>query len=339
MQLPETNFDPPFRVTRASHAVFTVKDLKASRDFYVEVAGLVVSDEDAGTVWLRGIEEACHHSLVLKQSKGEPVCERVGMRVFTEVDLEKAKAHFDRLGMKSQWASIPHQGRTLHAEDAAGTPLEFCATMPVKPRLLTQLQLHKGGAAHRLDHFQVLVPDVAGAADFYAAIGFRLSEYMTAGDEMSGAFLQRKGNPHDIVFFTGPGPAMHHFAFTVPEASFVLRACDIAGNLGFGRAVERGPSRHGPGHALFVYLRDPDGHRIELFTTHYQMMDIELEPVRWDVTDISLAVPWGLPAQRKWFVEATPFAGVKVKPPAKAGDPYSLEKYLAAQAANAGRDA
>jgi hypothetical protein len=44
-------------------------------------------------------------------------------------------------------------------------------------------------------------------------------------------------------------------------------------------------------------------------------------------------VPWGLPAQRKWFLESTPFEGVQPRKPAKTGDPYSLETYLAAQAA------
>ena len=40
--------------------------------------------------------------------------------------------------------------------------------------------------------------------------------------------------------------------------------------MGFAENIEYGPGRHGPGHALFVYMRDPDGHRIELFNTHYQ---------------------------------------------------------------------
>ena len=31
-------------------------------------------------------------------------------------------------------------------------------------------------------------------------------------------------------------------------------------------------------------MRDPDGHRIELFNTHYQTMDIDDEPVRWDAS-------------------------------------------------------
>ena len=50
---------------------------------------------------------------------------------------------------------------------------------------------------------------------------------------------------------------------------------------------------------MFIYFRDPDGHRIELFNTHYQVMDIENEPVRWNAGDPNVSFPWGLPAQRR----------------------------------------
>ena len=112
----------------------------------------------------------------------------------------------------------------------------------------------------------MLTPRVPEALAFYAAMGFRLSEYLGPSEEdIRGVFLQRKGNPHDIVFFTGEGPRLHHFAYFSPEVHHLLRACDVAGVLGFGRDVERGPGRHGPGHAMYVYFRDPDGHRVELF--------------------------------------------------------------------------
>src|ERR1700682_4588701 len=79
--IPQTNFNPPFNITRASHLVFTARDLAASRDFYVEVLGLIVSDENADTIWLRGVEERGHHSLTLKRTTGQPSGERVGLRV------------------------------------------------------------------------------------------------------------------------------------------------------------------------------------------------------------------------------------------------------------------
>jgi catechol 2,3-dioxygenase len=331
VDLPRTNHDAPFNITRCSHAVLTVKDLDASRLFYTEVIGLVVTAEDGDTLYLRGVEEACHHSLVLRRS-GEAACARIGMRVFREHDLDHLKAFFESRGRASAWADIPHQGKTLHTSDIAGVPLEFCATMPVVPRVLTQFHLHRGGSAHRIDHYQILVPDVRKATEFYMSAGFRLSEYiMPKSEELAGVFLQRKGNPHDIVFFKGAGPRLHHVAFTTPESYSILRACDIAGTLGFGAGVERGPGRHGPGHALYVYFRDPDGHRVELFNTHYQMLDIETEPVRWDPADAAMMTPWGLPAQKKWFVQATPFEGVAQSEPANVGEPMSLERFLAEQ--------
>ncbi len=143
-------------------------------------------------------------------------------------------------------------------------------------------------------------------------------------------FLQRRGNPHDIVFFSGAGPRLHHVAFFAQEGQHLLKACDVAGSLGFGRGVERGPGRHGPGHAMFVYFRDPDGHRIELFNTHYQIMDIKDEPVRWDPADPAVSYPWGLPAQSRWFNEATPFLNTAVVEPPVPASPMTLERFLAA---------
>ncbi len=152
--------------------------------------------------------------------------------------------------------------------------------------MLGKFEQHRGLLPLRLDHFQLFTPNVPDAVRFYMDMGFRLSEYMAVDgtDTPVFGFLQRKGNPHDIVFANGTGPRLHHFAFVVPDAAYLLYACDVAGSHGFSDALEHGPGRHGPGHAMFVYLRDPDGHRIELFATHYQVMDIKNEPVRWEAS-------------------------------------------------------
>jgi len=331
MSIPKPVYNPPFNITRASHSVLTVKDLAASRRFYVDLIGFIVSDEDKDTLYLRGVAEACHHSLVLKRASGEPQAERVGMRVFSEEDLERAKAFFDRAGLPAKWVEVPHQGRTLHVSDPSGAPIEFCATMDVKPRLDVAFQHHHGAVPQRIDHFQLLVPDVQKACEFWMSMGFRLSEYISPDgtDDLLFVFLQRKGNPHDIVFAPGDGPRLHHAAFSIPESYHFFYVCDLAGEMGFAANIEFGPGRHGPGHALFVYMRDPDGHRIELFNTHYQVMDIENEPVRWDASH-AIQRRWQLPARRQWFVEASRFAGVAPREPARKGEPMSLEKFLAA---------
>jgi catechol 2,3-dioxygenase len=326
---------PPFNITRVSHVVLTGRDLDASRRFYSDVLGLVVSDSDSDkdALYLRGLEEACHHSLVIRKSADAPVCQVVGFRVLTEADLDKASDWLDRRGVVSTFIEMPHQGRTLRFADGSGAPVELCARMDIVPRLMQSFDRFHGGSPQHLDHVQVAASDIQRVFDFYAALGFRLTEYTARDgtDELWGVWLARKGNPHDIVFSNGRGPRLHHFAYTVPEVGDLIHACDVAASMGYAGRMERGPGRHGIGNALFVYFRDPDGHRIELFNTHYQAIDPEIPPIRWDLTNTSRSQLWGLPATRGWFFEATEFEGVEPAEPLLKADPVTLETFLANQ--------
>jgi hypothetical protein len=49
--------------------------------FYVDLIGLIVSDKDNNTIYLRGVAEICHHSLVLKRASA-PQAERVRFAPF-----------------------------------------------------------------------------------------------------------------------------------------------------------------------------------------------------------------------------------------------------------------
>jgi catechol 2,3-dioxygenase len=310
MGLPKTVFKPPFAITRASHLVSVVTDLARSRAFYVDTLGLIVSDEDRSTLYLRGIEEACHHSLVLKAGPAA-VCERVGMRVQTEEDLDLAQRHFAAAGLPAQWVDVPFQGRTLHTTDNVGTPLELCAQMKSEPRRIMDFDTHHGACPQRLDHFQVFCTDVPAACAFYMEMGFRLSEYIVAesSDVLRMVFLQRKGNPHDIVFAQNAEQRLHHVAFTTPEVQNLMYIADLCGKKGYGKNVERGPGRHfGPGYARYVYLRDPDGHRVELFNNHYQTIDMEDEPIRWETSTFTRLGSWGPGPSASWLNEASAFA-------------------------------
>jgi catechol 2,3-dioxygenase len=337
MSIPQTNFSPPFNITRASHMVFTARDLPKTRDFYVEVVGLLVTDEDANTLYMRGVEESCHHSLTIKKTTGAPMCERVGLRVFTDEDLDKAKAHFDRLGKPAKWVEVPHQGRTLHVSDAAGAPLELCASMEVQPRMHTRIKEHKGAAARRMDHFQMIVPNVREAAQFYMDLGFRISDYMAiqGTDNIVATFLYRKDNPWDVVLLMRDGPRFHHFGYVIESMADMIRACDVTANTGFEKSIEHGPARHGATHAYYTYLRDPDGHRVELLLPAIQLIDIEDVPVRYDIGPGSSENAWGYPAPRSWVEEASLFPGVTVKSPGGSAGIFEAERTPAQKAADA----
>ena len=328
--LPVVDLSPPFNITRFSHIVLEVADVARSRDFYMNIAGLVESSFEDGVCYLRGLAEACHHSLVLMPANVKPTCKRIGFRVFTERDLDCAHAFFTARGLPAEWISVPHQGRTLLVSDPAGTVIELCATMDVLPRMFLEVQMHRGARAYSLDHCQIIVPDPLEISAFYASLGFRTSEYIAAGDKLLANFIYRKGVCLDLAIVPGVGPRMHHFAYTVPESHHIFAACDFASRYGYASGVERGPGRHGPSGVLFVYLRDPDGHRVEFFSTHYMTIDIELEPIRWEATSLSTNVHWGFPAVSKWYFEASEFTGVLPRKPAVMPDPMTLEKYAQA---------
>jgi catechol 2,3-dioxygenase len=320
MPLPLTNHSVPFNVTRFSHVVLHVRDLDESRGFYEELIGLIVTERDGESLYLRGVEETCHHSLVLRRATGSLACERIGFRVLHEDDLDRAKKFFDLAGRDAEFVEVPHQGRTLRLHDAGGIPVEMCAHMPVQRREIIQFASHRGAAPTRIDHAQAHVADISAAADFYGELGFRVSEYAsrdgTDQTAVRSIFLTRKGNANDIVLLTNLGPRLHHLAHVVHDASTtLLRVCDLAASKGMGERVEWGPNRHGLGYEQFLYLLDPDGHRVELLSPPYQLIDLEDEPYGWSTEHDDIRNLWGPDPPESWLSEATHFYGIEPKSP------------------------
>jgi catechol 2,3-dioxygenase len=327
--LPVTNTNPAFTLTRASHVAMAVTDLERSRDFYRDVIGLVVSEETDDAVYLRGLEVAALHSHVLELAP-EANARHIGLRVRSDDDIVAAVKFFADNNIEHCRLERDHQGPTIQFRDAVGTRMALTSSMDVVPRKMQDFNEFVAGAPQRLDHYQVVTHDVQTATDFWAGLGMRMSEYTAKDgtDELWGTWMEVKGNTHDLVFTNGRGPRLHHFAYAVPDAASLIHAADVAGALGFGDQIDRGPGRHGISNALFLYLRDPDQHRVELFNTHYQFIDLETPPIRWDVTDPRRAQLWGMPASRRWFCEASEFPEEDVHEPLLQATPATLEDYL-----------
>jgi hypothetical protein len=119
---------------------------------------------------------------------------------------------------------------------------------------------------------------------------------------------------HDVAFTGGAGPRLHHLAFFVHESHQVLRICDILGSLHEEFLIERGPGRHGVSNAFYVYLRDPDGHRVELYTSDYYTGDPGHPVLRWSVRDPRRRDFWGHPVVDSWYAEASPVLDLDGRP-------------------------
>ena len=312
MPVPKHIFDPPFNIVRCSHVTYGVTDLARSKAFYADTLGLVVEDESPHALYLRGVEERQHHSIVLEKSS-VPVAHTVGFKVGSEEDLDKAAHFLKSKGLAHGFVEPPYQGRTLKAVDPFGMPIELFFSMEKREILLQKYAHYKGVQPQRLDHFNVFAPDVQGSLDFYAGLGFRLTEYAEEdgpNGRIAAGWMHRKGNVHDLAFTNGPGPRLHHCAYWVPTALNIIHLCDLMATTGYLAGLERGPGRHGISNAFFLYVRCPDGHRIELYTSDYQTMDPDHEPIRWSLRDPRRQTLWGQPAPKSWFEEGTPFSGV-----------------------------
>ena len=316
MPLPQQNLYPDFNIVRLSHVELEVKDLAASRAFYVDTLGLLPTFDSKDTLCMRGLEERGHHCVVLKQGP-HPAAHVLGFKVYDEADLDKAERWFKTRGRPTAWIERPHQGRTLRTSDLFGIPLEFYARMDRLPPVHQKYALYKGVKPLRIDHFNCFSPDVNASTAFYSDMGFRVTEYTEdkASGDLWASWLHRKGGVHDIAFTNGLGPRLHHMAFWVPTPLNIIDLLDLMATTGYVSNIERGPGRHGIANAFFLYIRDPDGHRTEIYCSDYQTVDPDLEPIHWDLKDPQRQTLWGAPAPKSWFEEGTVFTGVEPSPP------------------------
>jgi 3,4-dihydroxyphenylacetate 2,3-dioxygenase len=299
--------EPPPDVVRAAYAELAVTDLDRARWFYVGMLGMVVTAEEPDALYLRGFEEALHHSLVLRHAPAA-AARRLGYRVRTPADVDRAQAYFAALGCPVRRVAAGATrgvGEAVRVLDPLGFPVEFFHEAERVERLTQRYDLRRGAEIARIDHFNIMVPDVAAGFRHYTQLGFGCSETIEDSTELYAAWLFRKPTVHDVALTGGSGPRLHHLAFFTAEAHQVLRLCDIFGSLRQEHYIERGPGRHGVSNAFYVYLRDPDGHRVEIYTSDYYTGDPDNQTIRWDVSDPRRRDFWGHPVVQSWYDEAS----------------------------------
>jgi len=312
--------DLPFSVVRTHHGGLVVTDLERSRHFYVDLLGFVETERTPDALYLRGLEERSHHSLVLRRGES-PASDHLAFKVASEEDVDRAKAFFEARGAAVK--EVPAgaeagQGRAIRVMDPLGFPMEFFFAMDDVERHLQRFDLYRGAHPMRLDHMNLFVPNVQAAHDWYTKeLGFRCSEYTETEEKeprVWATWLHRKDSVHDVALMNGLGPRLHHLGFWVLDTASVLTACDVLAAAGHTASIERGPGRHGISNAFFLYLRDPDGHRIELYTGDYLTADPDFTPIRWSLNDPRRQTFWGHAAPPSWFEEASPVLDLEGAP-------------------------
>jgi catechol 2,3-dioxygenase len=296
-------------VARLGHVELRVTNLERSRDYYVNLLGFVETEAEPGRVYLRGLEERYHHSLVLKEAPS-PGLSHFAFRLSSPEDIDYLYQFFR--GKKLSVIRIPKGqekgvGEAIRVQDPLGFPVEFYHEMDSVERMLQKFHLYKGVQPMRIDHVNCQTPNVQQGFEYYVnGLGFKVSEdTITSDGKLWAVWLFRKQDVHDIALMTGTGPRLHHVGIGMQDILGVIKVCDVLAGADMQDAIERGPGRHGVSNAFFLYVRDPDGNRVEFYTGDYMTADPNWKPIHWSLEDKKRQTFWGHIPPKSWYDEAS----------------------------------
>lgn len=274
-------------VKKISHVCFDTPDLEQLTEYYTEVLGLSATAKAKDVVYLASAID--HHNVVLRQSSNVG-CTRLGFQIGCDEDLGDFMRCVEEHGIKVDRKSDPEPGVTDQVSfvDPKGTILEVS-----KPEPISSLRLSKKGVVpNKLGHVAFHVDNAQTMVEYYCRVlGFRVADWL----ENFFAFL-RCGSDHHTVNFIGSGSTRHdHTAFELRDWSHIQSACEYLRQSGY--EIIWGPGRHGIGHNLFTYHKNPDGLIIELYAELDVMSnealgyfdpkpwhpDIPQRPKRWEM--------------------------------------------------------
>ena len=262
------------KARRIGHTTFETPDLQPMIDYYTQVVGLVLAERDKDRAFLA---TKIGQLAVELQKSGHERCAMLSFEVAPDSDFGVLARALDHDGIKSELRndSVPGMGPSLTFRDNKGTAIALFKQWSY----LGKHSAQHGVGPLKLGHIAWVVDDPQKTADFYAKVlGFKVSDWI---DDWF-VFMRCNADHHTVNFARGNANRMHHLAFELKDFSHMQSACDLLGQRQI--PILWGPVRHGPGHNIAIYHRNPDGQTIELFCDLDRMLDEELgyfEPRPW----------------------------------------------------------
>jgi catechol-2,3-dioxygenase len=246
---------PAIRVSKLGYVGFETPDVERLVEYYTKVLDFALVDSaPEGAFLTTGTD---HHCVVV--TRGDTRARAVvGYEIWE--DLDSAQQRLKEAGYETQRRSDVGPGTPdvlVLDEPGTGTPLHLMAAQdpsgvgdypPLRPTKLG----HVAAFTPALDPMQAFYQDL---------LGFKWSD--TVGDFF--VFLRCNADHHAANFMASTKfHGMHHIAYEMRDPNHLIAMLDHLAKNDY--RLHWGPGRHGPGHNLFTYHRDPDGHVIELFT-------------------------------------------------------------------------
>jgi catechol 2,3-dioxygenase-like lactoylglutathione lyase family enzyme len=240
---------------RIGHATFETPDLQKMIDYYTQVLGLILAEREKDRAFLT----TQIGQLAIQINKGDAErCAMLSFEVAPDADFGVMARELSEHGISSELSndSVPGIGQVLTFKDNKDTTIALFKEWSYLGKHLQPV----GVGPLKLGHIAWIVDDPRKTAEFYEKVlDFKVSDWI---DDFF-VFLRCNADHHTVNFIRGGNLKMHHMAFEVKDFIHLHNSCDLFGQRKI--PIIWGPLRHGPGHNIATYHRNPDDQVIELF--------------------------------------------------------------------------
>jgi catechol 2,3-dioxygenase len=296
---------------------------QASVDFFTKLLGMYLVRQEPDASYLRGYEDPYAYSL--KISDGPEAGPGVmTFRAQSFAGLERRAAALTANGLGDGWIDKDFgHGKAFQFHTPDGHKMKLIwdveyAKVTAETRTALKNRPTKrptqGIPVRRIDHINLLCSDVTKNKDaLIELLGFKLSEHIVVGDgSEAAAWLRTTTLVHDVAFSrdpTGSQGRLHHICFWYGIPQHLMDLAELC--VDHDIIIEAGPGKHGISQALFLYVIEPGGNRIELFgDSGYLIFDPSFKPVKWTEAELAKGVIWvGADLPGEFFLYGTPDKG------------------------------
>jgi catechol 2,3-dioxygenase len=311
--------EPVFDVAHLGHVELLTDKPEASLDFFVNILGLTESGREGDSVYLRGFDDYEFHTLKLTAAATTGM-RHAGYRCASPQALMRRVDAIEKLGAGIGWTdgdlghgpAYQFRDPDQHIFEIYYETRRYEAPPAEKPALKNQAQrFHgRGVCARRLDHFNLLAPDVGAIRDFLPqALGSRVTEQIILNTgAVAGCWFTVNNKSYDVAYtrdHTGASGRFHHVTFALDQREHVLQAADIF--LENGVFIETGPHKHAIQQTFFLYVYEPAGNRVEVANAGARLiLAPDWQTVTWTEQERKKGQAWGLKTIESFHTHGTP---------------------------------
>lgn len=287
--------------------------------FFKEVLGMEENARQGQSVYLRAWGDYDCHTLKITEAK-QAGLGHVGWRTMSPQALERRVQDLTAHSHGKGWVEgdLGH-GPAYQFTDPDGHQMElyyesekYRPSEDLRSRLFNQPQKFtaRGASVRRLDHVNLMCHEVTANRRFMQEhLGFHLRELLQPEENgiEEGAWLSVTPLVHDIAYtrdFARNHGRLHHIAYWLDSREEVLRTADVL--MENDVFIEAGPAKHNITQAFYLYVYEPGGNRIEIYSSGYLIFAPDWEPIVWRRAERGRGVYWGGTLPESFRIYGTP---------------------------------